>query len=61
MKRAYDNAYLRQTSDMVEIFLWDCVMEKLFTAPEKRKELDCTSDPDTARVLLIERSSHGYE
>jgi hypothetical protein len=61
VKRSYDNAYLKQTSDMVEIFLWDCIKEKLFTAPEKRKELDCTSDPDTSGTLLMELSSHGYE
>jgi insulysin len=58
LKRSYDNAYIRQTSEMVGLFLRDCLKDKLFTAPEKRKELDCTSDTYLGTALLTECSSY---
>lgn len=45
VKRMYDNAYLRQTSEMVDLFLSNCTEEKLYTSPEKRKELECALFP----------------
>lgn len=43
IKRAYDNAYIRQSGEMSDLFLGQALGEKLFPAPDRRRELEHTT------------------
>lgn len=57
LRRAYDNAYIKQSGEVSDTFLAYGISEKLYTAPEIRKELDYVDVPaiEMHRKRLLEK------